>query len=146
MPAPFFEIIDKNGNSCMENALDEINPLEALKAKFSDSNPKSIREQVAAWAFEDADHAERVITRLEELDCAACYSPAPIYYHDMAAGIAEHWQEIDAALDSYRDATGEAWTPQKDQNFLTHLWFAYEWTARELADDIRNEIESNPEE
>jgi hypothetical protein len=126
----------------MEPRLNEVNMLEALKAKFTVSRPESILEKIAAWAFEDADDAARVITRLEELDCAGCYSPAPIYNHDLAREIVEHWTEIDDALDSYRENTGEAWTPKAGQSFLNHLWFAYEWTARDLADDIRSEVES----
>lgn len=118
---------------------------ERLKAKFTVTRPESIREKVAEWAFEDAADAESVIRQLESMDCAACHSPAPVYYSQMAAEIAAHWPDIDAAIDSYRDATGEAWAPRKDQNFLCYLWFAYEWTALELADEIRNANEAEEE-
>lgn len=60
----------------------------------------------------------------------------------MAAEIPLHWDEIDRALDEYRDATGAAWAPGAGQNFLTYLWFAYEWLADGLANEIRNEAES----
>jgi hypothetical protein len=129
----------------MEHRLNEVNTLAALKATFTVSRPQSIREKLADWAFADADDAEGVIASLERLDCAACYSPVPIYHHDMAREIGEHLPEIDAALDSYRDNTGQAWTPKEGQNFLTYLWFAYEWTAYELANDIRNELETSEE-
>src|SRR3954454_158392 len=99
--------------------------IEELRAKFTVDRPESIRETVAAWAFEDAAGADDVIRRLESIDCAGCHAPAPIYYHDMAREIGQHWQEIDDAIDNYRDATGEAWAPKPGQNFLTYLWFAY---------------------
>jgi hypothetical protein len=116
-----------------------------LKSKFTVSRPESIRDKVAAWAFENAEKPEAVIACLEGIDCAGCHSPAPIYYNDMAAELATHWPDIGDALGSYRDATGEAWAPKENQNFLTYLWFAYEWTAYELANQIRSDIESGEE-
>lgn len=110
------------------------------KARFTVSRPDSIREKVAAWAFEGTDSTQDAISRLESIDCAACCSPAPIYNRDMAREIAWHWQEIDAALDSYRDAAGIAWAPQEGQGVLTYLWFAYEWIAHELAAEIRHAL------
>ena len=126
----------------MEQNISEVNLFDSLKATFTVASPATIREKVAVWAFEDAEDADTVIANLERLDCAACYSPAPIYYTDMAREIGEHWPEIDDALENYRDNSGETWTPKPGQNFLTHLWFAYEWTAYQLANEIREEAEA----
>lgn len=123
----------------MDQTAQKVNVFEELKAAHVIAEPGTITEKVASWAFEDAEDMETVIGRLESLDCAACHSPAPIYNTDMAREMVEHWPEIDCALDDYRDAIGEAWTPKPDQSFLTYLWFTYEWTARNLADAIRDE-------
>jgi hypothetical protein len=114
---------------------------ESLKAKFSVSRPDTIREKVAAWAFENAENIEAVIACLERIDCAACYSPAPIYNYDMAREISWYWLEIDDARDAYQEATGEQWTPREHGGILSFLWFAYEWIAHELASEIRHTIE-----
>jgi hypothetical protein len=119
----------------------ETNLFIELKAKYTVSHPATIREKLAEWAFEGAESIDQVIRCLETIDCAACHSPAPIYYHDMAAEIAQVWPEIDEAIDGYRDATGEAWAPRENQNFLTYLWFAYEWIAHELASRISSDID-----
>ena len=126
----------------MEQTAVKVNLFDDLKATHTVAEPGTISEKVAAWAFEDAEDVAAVIDRLESLDCAACHSPAPIYNTDMAREIGEHWPEIDCALDDYQDAIGEAWTPKPDQSFLSYLWFAYEWTARNLADAIREEAEA----
>jgi hypothetical protein len=117
--------------------------IEELKAKFTVERPDSIKEQVAAWAFEDANDAADAIGRLESIDCAGCHSPAPIFSHDMACEIASHWPEIDDAIDSYREATGEAWTPRENQGFLSYLWFAYEWVAHAMASEIRSFLDND---
>lgn len=115
--------------------------LEAFKDKYIVANPASIREKLAAWAFEGAEDIQQVIYSLESMTCAGCFSPAPIHNDGMAREIARHWDEIDDALTVYREETGEAWAPREGQNFLTFLWFAYEWSAHELANEIHNEIE-----
>ena len=121
------------------------NALDRLRQKFTVERPQTIKEIVAAWAFDDAETPDDVLGRLEYMDCAGCYSPAPIYNDDMAAEIARFWPEIDVAIESYRDATGEHWTPGKNQNFLCYLWFAYEWLASELASQIRSDYEGDAE-
>lgn len=126
----------------MTHHIIEVTKFSELKSLYTVERPHTIREKLTEWAFDNADTIDAVIASLERIDCAGCYSPAPIYYHDMAAEIATHWPEIDEALDGYRDASGEAWTPKENQNFLTHLWFAYEWTAHELADAIRSDLET----
>jgi hypothetical protein len=118
---------------------------DIVKAKFTVIRPESIREKVAAWAFENVEDIESVIACLERIDCAACYSPAPIYNHDMAREIGWHWQEIDEAIDGFRDETGEAPFLRKNHGFLNYLWFTYEWIAHQLASEIRNEIETTQE-
>ncbi len=126
----------------MEQTTAKVNKFDELKAAYVVAYPQTIREKLAAWAFDGDTDIEGVIRNLESVDCAASCSPAPVYYDDMAHEIGEHWLEIDDALSDYRNAIGEAWTPKPDQNFLTYLWFAYEWTARNLADAIREEAEA----
>ena len=126
----------------MEQITAIVNDFERLKGRFTANRPETIRDKLAAWAFDGAETVGEAIGNLEQIDCAGCYSPSPFYFEDMAAEIARHWPEIDEALDSYREETGEAWTPKAGQGFLCHLWFAYEWAAAELASRIRAAVES----
>lgn len=112
---------------------------QTMRARYSNPRPQSIVERLGDWAFCEAESVDDAIRELESIDCAGCHSPAPITYHEMAAEVGRHWDEIDLASDAYREATGEAWAPEPGQNFLTHLWFAYEWLARDLACRIRTE-------
>ena len=114
---------------------------ESLKAQFTVRRPETIREKVAAWAFENVKNIEAVIACLERIDCAGCYSPAPIYNHAMAREVNWYRLEIDEARDAYQDATGKQWTPSDHGGLLSYLWCAYKWIAHELASEIRHTIE-----
>ncbi len=129
----------------MKQPILERNLFESFKAKYTVDVPGNIREKLAAWSFAEAEDIDGVIACLERIDCAACYSPAPIFNHEMAAEIARFWPEIDQAMDGYRDATGEAWTLPEQAGVLAYLWFAYEWIAHELACEIRSEFENGQE-
>ena len=105
----------------------------------------SIRGRCLDYALEGAEYdadcfgeyRKNVIRVLEQMDCAAGASPAPVYYYQMARELADHWLEVDDALEDCREQTGENW-PLGKGSVLNALWFAYEWNAHDLAGIIEN--------
>lgn len=91
---------------------------------------------------------ENVASRMGEVNCAACSSPAPVYNGRMAEKLAEVWSEVDDALDGWERNTGEYWTPnfKGGSNFLSYLWFAYEYFAADLHGQIEGEARTWAEE
>ena len=73
---------------------------------------------------------------MERIDCAGCYAPCGlIYNHEIAAKVPDWWDDIDSAVDGYRDATGEL--PEFD-TVGSMVWFAVEWRAHEIASLLRH--------
>ena len=111
--------------------LDVVDDSTTIKGKLLD---------YAIDTLADGDSPQQVATNLGNICCEYCIGPAPIYNHDIASEIAEHWLEIQEAIDECEDATGEYWAPKNGQ-FLAYLWFAYEWHAANLSDRIENAVD-----
>jgi hypothetical protein len=103
--------------------------------------------KTGAPALADVEVAfDNVHTMLENVDCAGCSGPAPIYTYDIYSKLAmiDVQEEIDTCLQEYEDATGEQFTPRKGTPLSLGLllWFAYEWRASQLASQFYGEAAS----
>ncbi len=98
----------------------------------------TIKTELLDWASTGcgSENDKDVIERLQEVNCAACCGPAPIYNDDMAQCIAANWAEIQEALDAFYDTTGLSYAIKSSESFLNVVWFAYEWFASELATEL----------
>lgn len=95
-----------------------------------------IKSALAEWAL-NYDYAgfASVVEALEGCDYGACFAPSGlIYNHDLAEKVQEWWVEINDALDAYEDATGERYGVSSIGQLV---WFAVEWTASEMAAEMR---------
>lgn len=114
---------------------------ESFPVSPTNSDTRPIVETLIAWAFDDESYSlENVLEwNLESIDCAGCHAPGGLIYNsDIAAKFADWWDDIDDALESYRDGTGEKFAPETCGQLV---WFAVEWYAHEIASFMRSEIE-----
>lgn len=119
----------------------QLTPLGEAKLKFGGG---FITNKLLDWVFSDMGAPlsrpatrQQAIERLEEVNCASGTGPAPLLYSDMARELAEHWREVNEALEDYRSNVGEPWD-SKDR-VLENLWFAYEYFAQVLVEALKTE-------
>ena len=94
--------------------------------------------------LDDMQEAFKSVQRaLEQVDCAGCSGPAPVYTYDIRNKLTliDVQEEVDACLEEYEDATGEQFTPRKGTTLSLGLllWFAYEWRASQRASQFDGE-------
>lgn len=116
-----------------------INAMEnAIKADNSPFRENAIALDLWEWAKEyEDDGAENLIAwSLEDCNCSGAHAPnGLIYNNEIAAKYVDWWNDIDAAMDEYFDATGERYAPETTGQLV---WFAVEWFASELANFLRS--------
>lgn len=86
---------------------------------------------------------EDVIKHLQRVNCAACHAPPGLIYNYEVREKFIHWGNgIDEALHDYYETMGENWRPADGRlTTVVTVWFAVEWFARKLADNLESHLE-----
>lgn len=115
---------------------------EAFTVRGLGYQTRPIVEALLDWAF-DGDESltlEQCIEwNLETCSCSGCHAPSGlIYNHDIASKFQDWWDDIDDALEGYREATGDSYIVETCGSLV---WFAVEWYAHEVASLLRSEFD-----
>ena len=116
---------------------------EELKEKLQDiADGNDIKAEVAQEILDSIDEDYSIEGWFEDLfrgGCASGFIGSLIYYSDTNAFFDRHYDEIDELRNDYEESLGEPFKIEGDlKNWLA--WFAYEETARTLANELGIEI------
>ncbi len=99
--------------------------------------------EIAGWTcthfvFDAEIGLDALIEHLQRIDCSTGHCPHGLMYNtDICSRLPSWSHSIDEALEEYREATGENWSPGDGCLTIGSLvWFAVEWVANEIANEI----------
>ncbi len=110
-----------------------------LREKLEDiieNEPNTIKACVAQEALDyDCEDVETFFSDLLQYGCVSGMISSLIYYVDTHKFFDDHYDEIEELRYEFEDMLGEPVKPNGDlKNWFA--WFAFEETARKLADDL----------
>ena len=117
---------------------------EEIKEKLEEITEElnTIKAIVAQDALEEMDNYSDIKDWFSDLlthGCASGMIGGLIYYADTHRFYDENYEEIEELRLEYEEMTGETLHPEYDlKNWFA--WFAYEETARKLADELELDI------
>jgi len=113
------------------------NIMETLKTKLellAQEKTDSIQKVIAQEALNYTD-PKRFFSDLFRNGCVSGMVSCLIWYSDTHAFFAKHYDEIEILREDYETMFGEPLKPKYDlMNW--YAWFAFEETARQLADEL----------
>src|SRR6056297_3304310 len=89
------------------------------------------------------DSVRHLAQHLEQASCRSGTWSGLIYTSDIESKLSDsEWRDaIDMALEDYKDATGESYTPEAPNALEDLVTFAVDHFARDLGQQIRNRLE-----
>lgn len=77
---------------------------------------------------------------LMQVGCQSGFISELIYYHDTKAFYIKYLEEIEELQDEYQEMTGEELDTKSTPRYNFLAWFAFEETARKIAEELGLEV------
>ncbi len=114
--------------------------IKSMLEKISEED--NIRAYVAQYVLDELESYDDIKDFFNDLACSGCSSGmigGLVYYSDTHKFYDAHYDEIEELRDEYEEMSGETLKPEYDlKNW--YAWFAFEETARKLADELEIDI------